>query len=87
MRLFNEHLVVAASKCLESRSRHDCPGAAEAHKCEKCDVIQVFHLEEITISSLQSGALNGEASSQASMVLELPVPAVLLHPSTMPTAP
>jgi hypothetical protein len=55
MRLFNEHLVVAASKCLESRSRHDCPGAAEAHKCEKCDVIQVFHLEEITISSLQSG--------------------------------
>ena len=54
-----ERLVAAASKCLESRSRHDW--RPEAHKCDKCDwcdVIQGFHSEGITTfapSSLQFG--------------------------------
>ena len=39
MRLLYERLVAAASKCLESRSRHDWE--PEAHKC---DVIQGFSL-------------------------------------------
>lgn len=63
MRLFYERLVAAASKCLESRSRHDWE--PEAHKC---DVIQGFHLEGRTTfapsSSLQFGVERMTKSSR-----------------------